>query len=206
MAEHEARFRVSGRGYCEKPAMGPTRYNWDYILEGKLTGDIQGAAVMMKWTYDYQGQADIDFPIFRLAEFYLNYAEAVNEYTANAQEAYDALNEVRERGGLPRILKTDSRYNTQETLRELIRRERFIELFGEDHRIYDVRRWKIAHLDGVIGGPMIGFGLNKNATNNGYVSYYPYVFEERYWNNKMYYHPFPQKQVNIGYLKQNPGN
>ena len=85
---------------------------------------MQGAAVMMKWTYNYQGQADIDFPIFRLAEFYLNYAEALNEYSPNDQLAYDALNVIRNRAGLPEISKNDSRYNTQNTFRELIRREK----------------------------------------------------------------------------------
>jgi len=160
---------------------------------------------MMKYTYNYQGQADIDFPIFRLAEFYLNYAEALNEYTPNDPLAYGALNVIRKRAGLPEILVSDSRYDTREKFRELIRRERFIELFGEDHRIYDVRRWRIAHEEGIIGGPMIGFGLNHNASKSNYDSYYPFVFENRYWADKMYYHPFPQSEINKGYLLQNPG-
>lgn len=205
MSEMEARFRVMGWVYGEAPAMCPNRYSWDYNVNGKLSQDVQGAAVMMKWTYNYQGQADIDFPVFRLAEFYLNYAEALNEYSPNDQLAYDALNVIRSRAGLPEISKSDSRYNSQNTFRELIRRERFIELFGEDHRIYDVRRWKIAHTPGVIGGPMLAFGLNQNAGLTNYDSYYSYVFENRYWADKMYYHPFPQNEINKGYLLQNPG-
>ncbi len=205
MAEMESRFRAMGWVYGEKPAMCPNVYNWDFNVNGKLSGDVQGAAVMMKWTYNYQGQTDIDFPIFRLAEFYLNYAEALNEYSPNSSLAYDALNKIRERAGLPLIEKSDSRYNTQETFRELVRRERFIELFAEDHRIYDVRRWKIAHEPGIIGGPMIAFGLNQNESKTGYESYYPFIFENRYWEDKMYYHPFPQNEINKGYLLQNPG-
>ena len=205
MHEMEPRFRVMAWVFGEKPAMCPDRYNWDYIVTGEKSGDIQGAAVMMKYTYKYQGQTDMDFPIFRLAEIYLNYAEALNEYTPNSSLAYEALNVVRQRAGLPPILETDPRYKTQEAFRQLVHRERDIELFGEDHRIYDVRRWKIAHKPGIIGGPMVGFLLETNNEKNNYTTYKPFVFEERFWSDKMYYHPFPQAEVNKGYILQNPG-
>lgn len=206
MAEMEPRFKTMGWIYGEQPAMCPDRYaGWHYGVTGKSSGDIQGAAVMMKFTYKYDGANDQPFPLFRLAEFYLNAAEALNEYMANDQKVYDLLNEIRDRAGLPLITRADARYNTQDKLRQLIHRERFIELFAEDHRIYDVRRWRIADTSGVIGGDMLGFTLEQNSTKTDYLTYKTIAFENRYWDDKMFYHPFPQLEVNKGYLIQNPG-
>jgi len=205
MDQMEPRFYAIGWVYGQKPRTCPTRYDWNYTINGNSSIDVAGCAVMMKFTYNYQGQSDVDFPIFRLAEFYLNYAEALNEYTANDPKAYEALNVIRRRAGLPEIQSSDPRYNTQETLRQAIRRERFVELFAEDHRIYDVRRWRIAHEPGIIGGDMISFSLTANEDKTDYISYKPIVFETRYWANKMYYHPFPIVEVRKGYLLQNPG-
>ena len=83
------------------------------------------------------------FPIIRLGEVYLNYAEAVNEYYGEAQqaEALQYLNAIRTRAGIPAYEGT----YTQEELREMIRHERKIELSYECQRFFDVRRWFIAH-------------------------------------------------------------
>ncbi|SBV97226.1 RagB/SusD family nutrient uptake outer membrane protein [uncultured Dysgonomonas sp.] len=206
MAQMEPRFKAIGWIYGEKPAMCPDRYaGWNYVITGANSGDIQGCAVMMKFTYKFSGSNDQPFPIFRLSEFYLNCAEAINEYSANNPIAYEMLNQIRRRAGLPAISSSDSRYNTQNKLGELIKRERFIELFGEDHRIYDVRRWRIADTPGIIGGNMLGFVLKQNTTKTDYLTYTTKNFENRYWNDKMFYHPFPQLEVNKGYLVQNPG-
>ena len=52
---------------------------------------------------------------------------------------------------------------------------------------------------------MVGFLLETNNEKNNYTTYKPFVFEERFWSDKMYYHPFPQAEVNKGYILQNPG-
>ena len=77
---------------------------------------------------------------FRVGEFYLNLAEAVNEFYGPTEECYDAVNAIRERAGLPELPEN----LTQEQMRERIRHERRIELAFENHRFFDVRRWKIA--------------------------------------------------------------
>ena len=77
---------------------------------------------------------------FRVGEFYLNLAEAVNEFYGPTEECYDAVNAIRERAGLPELPEN----LTQEQMREKIRHERRIELAFENHRFFDVRRWKIA--------------------------------------------------------------
>ena len=87
---------------------------------------------------------------FRLAEIYLNYAEAANEaYGPNGAApgasltALQAVNRVRNRVGMPGV---NAMYTgSAASLRERIRDERAIELCFEGHRYDDLRRWKIAH-------------------------------------------------------------
>lgn len=75
--------------------------------------------------------------IYRYAEILLNYAEALNESEGPVQAAYDAVNAVRTRVSMPGYSNM-----TQEQLRKRIRNERRIELSFEDHRFFDLRRWK----------------------------------------------------------------
>ena len=79
----------------------------------------------------------------RLAEMYLNYAEAMFEL-GDEVAAREYINEIRKRAraGDPNVLPDI--VATGEALREKIRHERRIELAFEDHRYFDVRRWKIA--------------------------------------------------------------
>ena len=73
--------------------------------------------------------------------FYLNYAEALNEYESTpSQAAYDAVNLVRARAGMPDFPAGMS----QEAFRTKLRNERAVELAFEDHRFWDIRRWLIA--------------------------------------------------------------
>lgn len=85
----------------------------------------------------------VPFPIIRLGEVYLNYAEALNEYygTQRQSEVLWYLNEIRERAGIPGYSGSFS----QEEMRKMIRHERRIELAWECNRFFDVRRWFIAH-------------------------------------------------------------
>lgn len=78
--------------------------------------------------------------IFRYAEVLLTYAEASNELDGPSNEVYGYLNDIRSRSGMPDVDK--SKYGTKETLRELIRRERGVELAGEGLRRADILRWK----------------------------------------------------------------
>lgn len=81
------------------------------------------------------------WPIFRYTEILLNAAEALNE-AGNSIEALTYINQIRQRAGMPDIETTN-----QGELRSRIRNERRIELSFEDHRMWDVRRWKL--YDGV---------------------------------------------------------
>ena len=86
-------------------------------------------------------QSSEDYHIFRLGETYLNMAEAAF-YLNKPEEALTYLNEIRQRAGMPDKLTIDE---------ETIRNERAVELVFEDHRFWDLRRWRIAEevLNGV---------------------------------------------------------
>ncbi len=77
--------------------------------------------------------------VFRYAEVLLSYAEAENELNGPSATVYNLINQVRERAGMPDV--DQSKYGTQATLRELIRRERGVELAGEGLRRADILRW-----------------------------------------------------------------
>lgn len=78
--------------------------------------------------------------VFRYAEVLLSYAEADNELNGPTSQAYTYIDAVRQRVGMPKVDR--SKYNTKEKFRELIRRERCVELAGEGLRRADIIRWK----------------------------------------------------------------
>jgi hypothetical protein len=89
------------------------------------------------------------FPIMRLADLYLLYAEALNEYSGPGTEVFKYLDLVRARVGLEGVKDSWEKYsnkpqnpNNKETLREIIHQERTIELALEGERFWDIRRWK----------------------------------------------------------------
>ena len=90
------------------------------------------------------------FPIIRLADLYLMYAEALNESQESpTQDVYDYVDLVRERAGLKGVKESWSKYskspdkpNTKNGMREIIRMERLNELACEGKRFWDLRRWK----------------------------------------------------------------
>ncbi len=135
--------------------------------------------------------------IFRLAEFYLNYAEALNEFSGPVTEVYTALNRVRARAGianLPAALSKDQ-------MRERIRNERRVELAFEEHRFYDVRRWKILKdTDKLVTGMRI------TKTGNA-LTYNRFVVERRLaWDDKYLQFPIPIDDLSkMTGVQQNPG-
>ena len=89
-----------------------------------------------------------NYPYFRLADVYLWYAEATNEYlSAPNNEVYDAINKVRARVGMPSLpVAGYAPDNTKAGMRKRIQNERKVELFAEGQRYWDMRRWLISHL------------------------------------------------------------
>ncbi len=84
-----------------------------------------------------RGNTGLNYKFYRLGDVYLNLAEAENELSGPTQEAFDAINVVRERAGLEPLAGLDAGQ-----LREAIRMERAWELVGEgNHRKLDLLRW-----------------------------------------------------------------
>lgn len=140
--------------------------------------------------------------IFRVNELYLNYAEALNEAQGPVVEAYNAINAIRNRSGMPNLPLGLSK----DQFRLRIRNEIAIEMLNDDHRFWDVKRWLIAEEEGVMKGNMDGLQITRTGTAPNYkYSWKPYKFETRTFTTKMYLHPFPQTEVLKGNLVQNPG-
>ncbi|ACU04446.1 RagB/SusD family nutrient uptake outer membrane protein [Pedobacter heparinus] len=131
---------------------------------------------------------DHNFIIFRYAEVLLNYAEALNEL--NRTE--DAVNQIK----LLRIRAkikagTGNRYGikagiSQTEMRALIQNERRVELAFEEHRFWDIRRWKIAQQ--VLNGKLHGM---KATLNGSTVTYEPFEAATVVFAPRMYHIPLP---------------
>lgn len=78
--------------------------------------------------------------VIRYAEVLLTYAEAANELSGPSADVYDKLDLIRERVGMPKVDR--AKYASKDALRQLIRRERGVELAGEGVRRADILRWK----------------------------------------------------------------
>jgi hypothetical protein len=134
---------------------------------------------------DRTGTRTLDYMIIRYAEILLNYVEALIELDQwSDPDVVKYLNEVRARATMPAVDITI--YNSQATLRELVRRERQSELAFEGGRFYDIRRW------GILGTVMNGqvFGAVDPATNQ------PIKVEVRNCNEARDYRwPVPQREI-----------
>lgn len=148
------------------------------------------------------------FPIIRLADILLLYAEAMNEaYGIDADpKAYgltakEALQAVRTRAGFKAADKFLDGVVTQPQMLEKIKNERRVELAFEEQRYFDLRRW----MDGdKLNQPVSGIRIENSGGNLSY-SYFT-VDEQRKFDAKMYLHPIPLNEIKISpNLEQNPG-
>jgi hypothetical protein len=109
--------------------------------------------VFRKFLRNYAGQGrsdgDFAFPVMRLADVYLMYAEATNAVSGPQADAIALVNVIRHRGNLP-PLKAD-KTSSPETFFNAIEQERIVELLGEGQRSFDLRRWRA--LERVWGPP-----------------------------------------------------
>ena len=188
-------------GYDGKIGMGDAFPN---SVGGSDKGQLSGERT--KFYYKAGSRTWFEFPLFRLAETYLNLAEAYNEY-GNPEKALENLNKVHNRAGLPSIAEKD-----QDKLRKIIQREKAIEFFSENHRYFDVKHWK--HEDiakGICGGSMRGFTFNIKAgatwpyDKSKIDTYWEAEYYQSFWSPSMFLEPFPQTEVNKGTITQNPG-
>lgn len=146
---------------------------------------------------------------FRLGEFYLNYAEAMLNYTGGGYEtasglsmtAAQAVNVVRTRAKLANIATDLSASQFAERLEN----ERFVELAFEGHRFYDLRRWKKA--GDAKYRTIKTMQITKNADGTFNYNVQTDAQTRSYWDDKMYLFPIAQSEIlkSGGVLTQNPG-
>ncbi|MFR9522292.1 MAG: RagB/SusD family nutrient uptake outer membrane protein [Rikenellaceae bacterium] len=110
----------------------------------------------IRWTSTSTDNTDGTWSYFRLAELYLNYAEAVLESGGDVQTVLDNINVVRTRADqMPALTITD-----RDELRRRLRNERRVEFAFEEHRYFDLRRWmENQNYEGV------ATGVNINSSN-----------------------------------------
>jgi len=139
--------------------------------------------------------------IFRLAEIYLNYAEAQYQL-GNEGVAREYVNKIRTRAHLPDI------NSSGEELLEDIRHERKIELCYERKRFFDIRRWMIG--EEALNKPMIGIKWMKvdeegELDPEGELTYELITVQERNFRKRLYHLPIPREEINKSNLEQNWG-
>lgn len=167
----------------------------DYPPSGYMTRKYIDPALNSAAT---NGWGSITFPVIRLAEIYLNYAEALNESNPSSPDLYTYLNKVRARAGLKKIEEAypEVANGANPTkMRELIQRERQIELFFECHRYFDVRQWMQGEK---LRGPVYGMNIMANTTNANVTPadfWKRTVTEQRVFEPKHYLFPMHQSEI-----------
>ncbi|SEO96643.1 RagB/SusD family nutrient uptake outer membrane protein [Mucilaginibacter sp. OK283] len=139
--------------------------------------------------------------MLRLAEIYLNYAEALNEASPGNADILKYVNLIRNRAGIPEYGSPSLPAPAgQAAVREAIRKERRVELAFENTRFFDTRRWKIAETTD--NGPFKALNISTNPPE----FYNVVTFENRVFEKRNYFYPIPQNDVDSDkQLVQNTG-
>ncbi len=210
MQEMEPRYKVSAIAAGQQAWNNPGSQRWaPAVLANASNWDgsrgTEGCGRRAKFWYMAGTRNWFEFPLYRLAEVYLNLAEAYNEL-GNAPEALKYLNVIHERAGFTAITETD-----QNNLRKIIQREWAVEFYEEGHQYFDMKHWKHEDIgNGIIGGPKLGFlftyvGSGVGGSASDYITYRTQVLYNGFWGQSQYLEPIPIREVNIGIIKQNPG-
>lgn len=188
---------VGGFNAAPKYGATPTGYYLRKLVDGSCVT-----------TADNQVSKQHTWIVMRLAEFYLNYAEAMYHYAGSAKLKYpdsqvpeeslnitanDAINVLRKRAGIEMPEFTQD----GEEWVERYERERLVELAFENHRFWDVRRWKkgAKYFKNITVATITDNGNTLTRTN-----------KTRNWDEKYNLFPIPQSEIMInGNLGQNPG-
>ena len=189
---------------------------------GQISG-VQGierftpTSFYLKKLYNYQsvynGTAYIekrwDFPVFRLADLYLLYAEALNEtLDAPTQEVYKYVDMIRARAGLNTVAQSwtsfsiyPQKFTTTTGMRDIIHKERNIELAFECQHFWDTRRWKGAVQN--FSQPVKGWNIQGKTAQEFYQVTTLKLID---YNPRDIFWPIMQAELSVNKnLVQNPG-
>lgn len=189
-SSNDARTGLPGNGWS-------SQFNRDYSVTGYLCkkfcqinqenneSDSNGTA----------GNAeDYPMPIFRLAELYLNVAECYAELGQTA-EALKYLNPIRLRAGIPELTEQMIATSGMNII-DWVRNERFVELWGESIRYFDVRRWMIAPQQ-LAANAREGLNVQENYPDPSFEEFNQraIIRQNFQWENRMYLLPILNKEV-----------
>ena len=172
-----------GQNAAPKTGATPTSYYLRKVLIEE-TSFVTGNAISYPHIY----------PIIRYAEMYLDYAEALFEATGNpdfkgtlsgtdfTMSPLEAVNAVRTRAGVG-MLKDGKDF------RKRLHNEHRVEFAFENHRFWDIRRWK----EGELTEEILGLSLVLDQ-ESGEISYTREVVQERPWNDKYYWYPYSEPE------------
>ncbi|WP_430973326.1 RagB/SusD family nutrient uptake outer membrane protein [Sunxiuqinia rutila] len=148
------------------------------------------------------------WPVIRLADLYLMYAEALIEYGSGAEFniAKQYLDLVRERAGVPSVDEAWAAVGgatNRATLRRIVRDERTIEFYLENQRFWDLRRWMVAETH--LGTQAEGMNI-QGATDDEFFRVTTVPFQRQFRSPAFYLMPLPQSEIDKNEkLVQNPG-
>ena len=145
------------------------------------------------------------WPVIRLADLYLLYAEAINEAEGpngpHSADLFQYLDAIRQRAGIPDVKTSWDQfsnnpgyYNTQYGMRNIIHRERLVELCFESQRFWDIRRWKEAPAEYQKG--IYGYTVTGSTPEDYYVKK---LVASQTFGLKDYFWP-----ISTYYLERNP--
>ena len=184
------------QGGDNNPSNGSSYSKTSYFM-GKFMGKFADATSYSEHTRVWV--------MFRYAEVLLNFAEAENEYLDTpSKDVYDAIRMLRKRAGI-KAGKTGCKYGlpdgmTKDEMRKVIQNERRIELAFEEHRFYDIRRWRIA--EEVFAKPLQGMNIT---VGSGQTVYTRVDLMTTKFSAKNYLYPIPYSEViKNKNMKQNP--
>ena len=146
--------------------------------------------------------AILNFVFFRYGEVLLNYAESLNEAQGPVADVYATINQIRTRAAMP-VLPAGL---TKDQMRLRIHNERAVELAFEEHRWWDILRWK----KGVEIIPQTIRGMDVERLTATTFKYTPIAMPavyQRVFEDHMHRYPIPRNEIfkSSGTLKQNPG-
>lgn len=148
------------------------------------------------------------WPLLRLGDLYLLYAEALNEIDGPSDKVYGYLDAIRAKAGLDGVLASWSNYSkspnkptTKDGLREIIQRERAIDMVFEGERFWDLRRWKTAPLE--LNKPISGWDVDQELIEGFYSER---VLFNQSFRSKDYFWPISENDLIVNKnLVQAPG-
>ena len=190
-------------GNCARGTVGNIRAN-NYSPTGYL--NKKGVDPGFEVAKSLKGPRNYPWPLIRLADLYLAYAEACVE-TNDLNTAKEYLNKVRVRAGIPTVEESwvtiAKQTLDQSKLRDIVRQERMIEFYLENQNFWDIRRWLLA--DKYFDQKAQGMNIEA-ASINDFAKVTEVVFERKFTAPTQYLLPIPQADVNRNQnIIQNPG-